>query len=249
MKPKHLISFGILLLSFTSCVSRLERHALSGVIVDIHKQPIAHCAVGETKTDSAGHFFLPELRYHQFLLTEIFVFSEAPPVMYTESIHKKGYKPKNIAYFHQYGGGIRKGASRELDTIYILKEKPLLSETNLLLQGTWKVRNSIKNDSIFMVRKNFGKYCKTRACERFEHIPFTKSNYDEPEPSDHQFYTLTFTAHHFDAMMTEDSTRIHGKWETTAARMIQFESPSKRLNNRYYIQEYDRSYLLLVKVK
>ncbi|WP_375580437.1 hypothetical protein ABWH96_05210 [Marivirga tractuosa] len=248
MKIKHLLFYSLLSWSLSSCISRLERHSLSGVIVDINKKPIAHCTVGETKTDSAGHFFLPELRYNQFLLTE-FLIHEAPPVMYTEDIIKTGYKAKTIAYFHQYGGGIKKGASRELDTIYIVKEKPLQSETKRLLQGTWKVRNSITNDSIFMVRENFAKYCKTRACERFEYIPFTKSSYHEPEPSTNQFYTLTFTSEHFDVIMTTDSIPITGKWKTKTPTEIQLESSLKILNTSYYLQEYDRSYLLLVQVE
>ncbi|WP_339700619.1 hypothetical protein [uncultured Marixanthomonas sp.] len=107
MKTKHFIVYSLLFWSLTSCVSRLERHALSGVIVDINKQPIENCAVAETRTDSTGHFFLPELRYNQFLLTE-FLIHEAPPVMYTEPILRNGFKNKTIEFFHEYGGGKKK---------------------------------------------------------------------------------------------------------------------------------------------
>jgi len=59
-------------ISLQSCVSRLRRPEITGVIVDYDKNPIANCKVGEALTDKNGRFKLAEERYKAFLLTEIF---------------------------------------------------------------------------------------------------------------------------------------------------------------------------------
>ncbi|PVW14778.1 hypothetical protein [Marixanthomonas spongiae] len=246
MKAKYRIVFFILLVCLSSCISRLERHALSGVVVDINKKPIENCAVGETKTDSAGHFFLPEIRRNQFFLSEVLI-REAPPVMYTEPILRKGYKSKTIEFFHEYGGGIKKGAHRVLDTIYLVRAVPSVLETKTLLQGVWKARNSANNDSIIMIRKNFRKYCNTERCNTFKYFPFERDHYKNPMLSESQFYEITFNVDHFESIRSIDSNYVKGDWKVKTSRMLKLKSSSKMLNNDYYLKEYDSSYLLLVK--
>lgn len=117
----QLLFFGAFVITFSSCISRLERPAISGVIVDENKKPIAGCRVGETTTDINGSFHLKEIRYNKFFIPEMFTL-EAPPVMVSEIIDKKGYKKDTINIFQTFGGGQKKGAKLDLGMI-ILKKK------------------------------------------------------------------------------------------------------------------------------
>ncbi|KQB42460.1 hypothetical protein RC62_3466 [Flavobacterium aquidurense] len=104
-------------------VSRCKRPQIVGYIYDsITRKPIENCKVGENITDTNGHFQLKELRYSEFT----FIGNEAPPLFVNEAIIKEGYEEKFIELFNQFGGGIRKGAIHNSDTIF-LKRKPIPS--------------------------------------------------------------------------------------------------------------------------
>ncbi|MFH6991272.1 hypothetical protein [Flavobacterium sp. FlaQc-48] len=105
--------------TFQSClVSRCKRPQIVGYIYDsITRMPIENCKVGENLTDAKGYFELKELRYSQFT----FVGYEAPPLMVNELISKEGYEKKSIALFNPFGGGNRKGALHNADTIFLKK--------------------------------------------------------------------------------------------------------------------------------
>ncbi|QGK74117.1 hypothetical protein [Flavobacterium sp. SLB02] len=105
-----------------SClVSRCKRPQIMGYIYDsISRKPIENCKVGENLTDTKGHFQLKELRYSEFT----FVGYEAPLLMVNEAIIKEGYENKSIQLFNPFGGGIRKGAVHNCDTIF-LKRAPV----------------------------------------------------------------------------------------------------------------------------
>lgn len=122
MTSNKAIAIAVLIVTLSSCVSRLEQHTLYGTVVNMQKDPIANCTVGETKTDSSGYFYLPEKRYNQFLISELFVM-EAPPVAYNIPVKKEGYKTTYISFINSRGGGARKGAIRNLDTICLKKIK------------------------------------------------------------------------------------------------------------------------------
>lgn len=117
----RLFMVAVLALTFSSCISRLGRPAISGVIVDENKKPIEGCRVGETTTDINGSFHLKVIRYNKFFIPEMFML-EAPPVMVSEIIDKKGYKKDTINIFQTFGGGQKKGAKLDLGMI-ILKKK------------------------------------------------------------------------------------------------------------------------------
>nr|WP_299035097.1 hypothetical protein [uncultured Tenacibaculum sp.] len=123
MTSNKAIAIAVLLVILSSCVSRLEQHALYGTIVNMQKHPIVNCTVGTTKTDSSGYFYLPEKRYSKFLLSEMLIV-EAPPVAYKIPIKKEGYKTTYIMYHDSRGGGAKKGAIRNLDTIYLKNNNP-----------------------------------------------------------------------------------------------------------------------------
>lgn len=133
-----LIWLGCILLSFQSCVSRLRRPEITGVIVDYDKNPIANCKVGEALTDKNGRFKLAEERYNAFLLTEIFAM-EAPPLMVFEPVEKEGVEKDAISIFHKWGGGGRKGAKTTIDTIFLKKVNQAFDIPALLKNSDWKL--------------------------------------------------------------------------------------------------------------
>jgi len=105
--------------SFQSClVNRCKRPQITGYIYDFEtRKPIENCNVGETSSQSNGYFSLKEKRYHQFT----FFGFEAPTLAVNEPIKKEGYESQNIQYIQPFGGGMRKGAFHNADTIYIKK--------------------------------------------------------------------------------------------------------------------------------
>lgn len=107
-----------------SClVSRCKRPQIMGYVYDsITRKPIENCQVGENLTDIKGYFQLKELRYCEFT----FIGYEAPPLMVNETIYKEGYEKKSIELFNPFGGGIRKGAVHNADTIF-LKRSPVIT--------------------------------------------------------------------------------------------------------------------------
>lgn len=82
------------------------------------KLPIENCNVGETSTNGSGYFNLKEKRYRQFT----FVGYEAPPLMVNEAVYKEGYQREYINLHNPFGGGMRKGAIYNMDTIYLKKK-------------------------------------------------------------------------------------------------------------------------------
>lgn len=100
-----------------SClVTRCKRPQIVGYVYDsITRKPIENCSVGESLTNTKGYFQLKELRYSEFT----FMGYEAPPLMVNEPISKEGYKNKSIELFNPFGGGQKKGAIHNADTIFL----------------------------------------------------------------------------------------------------------------------------------
>lgn len=117
----------ILLISFSlqSClVSRCKRPQIVGYIYDADSgQPIENCKVGEVLSQNNGYFSLTEKRYHQFT----FFGYEAPPLSVFEVIQKEGYESQHIQLMSLFGGGAKKGALHNADTLY-LKRMPVKIE-------------------------------------------------------------------------------------------------------------------------
>lgn len=105
--------------SLQSClVNRCKRPQITGYIYDAEtKQPIENCKVGETVSQSNGYFSLVEKRHHQFT----FFGFEAATLAVNEAIEKEGYESQNIQFMQPFGGGMKKGAFHNADTIYIKK--------------------------------------------------------------------------------------------------------------------------------
>ncbi|KAF2080809.1 hypothetical protein [Flavobacterium sharifuzzamanii] len=111
----------LILVSFSlqSClVSRCERPQITGYIYDAEtKLPIVNCKVGEVLSQSNGYFSLKEKRYRQFT----FFGFEAPTLAVNEVVEKENYESQNIQFMQPFGGGMKKGAFHNADTIYIKK--------------------------------------------------------------------------------------------------------------------------------
>lgn len=155
-----------LLLSLQSCISRLRRPEISGVIVDYDKNPIANCKVGEALTDQNGKFTLPEMRYNAFLPTEIFAM-EAPPLMVLEPIEKEGYEKDEISIFHSRGGGQPKGAKTVMDTIFLRKINQQFDIPALLKNSEWQLGYTKNADTLLLVKNGFKEWCKTDRCNPY----------------------------------------------------------------------------------
>lgn len=101
-------------------VSRTARPIIKGYVYDAEtKTPLRGCMVGNTFTDNRGYYEMKEKRYLQFTTPG----TEAPPVMLRERVIMEGYQPDSLFSLHLYGGGMPKGASWIMDTIFMKKER------------------------------------------------------------------------------------------------------------------------------
>ncbi|WP_293786097.1 hypothetical protein [uncultured Pedobacter sp.] len=152
-KKRFLILFAVSITLFSSCISRLSRPAISGTILDYDSKPIAGCKVGETITDANGKFFLKEIRYNKFLLTELFTM-EAPPLHFSENIKKEGYLSYNIEGFNRFGGGQSKGASITIDTVYLKRINEVIKPEDYIYTK-WKFSANKNLDTLYGINENF----------------------------------------------------------------------------------------------
>ena len=143
----------ILFCSLSSCISRLSRPALSGTVLGYNNQPIPGCKVGEAVTDVNGKFYLKEIRYNAFFLTEMFIM-ETPPLHVEEIIEKPGYKTVTIAIHETFGGGKRKGAHYAMDTIFLKKNNEVLVAERLIL-AKWNFYANKNADTLYATNANF----------------------------------------------------------------------------------------------
>lgn len=160
------LSLCFIVLSFQSCISRLRRPEITGVIVDYDKNPIANCKVGEALTDKNGKFRLDEQRYNAFFLTEMFAM-EAPPLMVMEMVEKTDFQSDAISIFHKWGGGRRKGATYKIDTVFLRRINQTFNVSALLKNSDWKLGFTKYADTIYLVKDGFENWCKTDRCSPF----------------------------------------------------------------------------------
>lgn len=156
----------LIALSLQSCISRLRRPEITGVVVDYDKNPIANCKVGEALTDKNGRFKLPEKRYNAFLLSEMFVM-EAPPLMVFEPIDKEGYEKDAVSIYSKWGGGQRKGAKTVIDTIFLKRINQTFDVSALLKNSDWQLGFTKHADTIYFIKNGFKDWCKTDRCSPF----------------------------------------------------------------------------------
>lgn len=261
---KIIIALNCLLL--VSCVSRLSRPVLIGTITDFNGKPIKNCSVGESFTDKNGKFTLSEIRYNQFLLTEIFQM-EAPPLMVSEIISKKGYEPKEIYAFSTFGGSGKKGSKWDLGTIRLKSTNNKLPD---LSNSNWQISTNKEMDSVYFIRSNFHDICKTRKCNDFYYYynqysdNYLSSSNKNNLPlgvsrklinvnfeSDKNFSIEKITQYgnkdgSWGNSKENDTVTANGAWGFNEGKNT-FTSNFNELNGVYEIAEFDYEYILMIK--
>lgn len=257
-------------ISLQSCVSRLRRPEITGVIVDYDKNPIANCKVGEALTDKNGRFKLAEERYNAFLLTEIFAM-EAPPLMVFEPVEKEGFEKDAISIFHKWGGGRRKGAKTTIDTIFLKKINQAFDISALLKSSDWKLGFTKQADTIYLLKDGFIEWCKTDRCSPFysEYQGLVDNAYtgakNLPEGMIRRMIEVRFDAEKspfkinmiceynstFDGPnRPADTTNTKGSYQVlNNTKMIFDAGKIKELTGKYNISEVDLYQMKLTKVK
>lgn len=138
---------------FSGCISRLSRPAITGTILDYQNKPVVGCKVGETVTDANGKFYLKEIRYSKFFIPEMF-YMEAPPLRYMEEIKKEGFLSYRIEAFSTFGGGQGKGATANIDTIYIKRTNEAIKAEDYIYTK-WKFAANKNLDTLYGTNANF----------------------------------------------------------------------------------------------
>lgn len=265
-----LVISGLFILSFSSCVSRLARPEIRGVIMDYHRNPVADCKVGETITAKDGSFSLPERRYRKFLLSEMFMM-EAPPLMVMERIEKEGFEPDDIYLFNRYGGGISRGAKHHIDTLFLKRADQQFDIAALLKDKTWNAGLTKNADTLYLIRTDFNTHCKTRKCQIFydkyyeltDNYSLSTSARNLPETITRRSVNLTFKADQtFDYKQVQnyrdghksplnnkgiDSLQASGKWKVNDNKILQLDLKKPAIASHYRLAEIEEYKLMLIK--
>lgn len=249
----------IAILMLSSCVSRLIRPSLTGIIVDFDGNPIENCTVGSVKTDKDGYFKLAEIRKGRFFFTEVFAM-EAPPVFVSERIHKEGYEDERIEIFHKYGGGLPKGTQWNLDSIHIMESS--FDDYAKLLQNSWIAVDVADENALYLLRYNFKERCKTEKCNIISNklYPYiNKSSGDTTATRIHlnlkengkmdvvkilYYGNKSSSAPDFKA---NDTLRTQGKWSFKSNNLL-LSSDLKEINGNYLVSEIEYEYIILGKL-
>lgn len=254
----------------SSCISRLRRPEITGVIVDYDKKPIVNCKVGEVLTDMYGRFKLTEERYNTFFLAEMFVM-EAPPLMVMEMIEKIGFEKDVISIHSSRGGGQRKGAKYKIDTVFLRKVNQTFDVSALLENSDWKLGFTKHADTIYLVKDGFREWCKTDRCSPFysEYQALTDNYYSGdknlPEGMIRRSIDINFDREKsplkiemiceyrstFDGPnRPPDTTNTKGTFQVlNNAKMIFEAGEIKQISGKYNISEVDLFQMKLTKVK
>ncbi|WP_316751855.1 hypothetical protein [Pedobacter gandavensis] len=253
----------------SSCISRLARPAISGVIVDYDKNPVADCRVGETVTDKNGSFYLKELRYNKFLLSEMMIM-EAPPLHVDEPIVKAGFVSDAIILHNPRGGGQAKGAKYQIDTIFLKRTNQQFDLAALLVNKDWKLSYTKNADTIYMLRSGFAEWCKTDKCRKFfnDYEALTDNYYHSNSKNlsagvIKRFIDLKFEGDHsgrlqlvkhykstFEGPNKEsDTLNTRFKWALVNTDVIQFKVPQQtEISYSYQVASIDLYQMMLVKL-
>lgn len=260
-----------IILGLSSCVSRLARPEISGVIVTYDKKPVVGCKVGEVITGNNGRFVLPEQRYHAFMLTEMLVM-EAPPLMVHEPIEKDGFEKDAISLFSSHGGGQRKGAKYNIDTIFLKRNNQQFDVPELLNNSKWKLSYNKTADTIYLVKYGFREWSKTVRCSPFyrEYEVLTDNQYGSkaknlPEGMTKRFIDIEFKMqksiiqiqeidhykHTFDGVnKMPDTLNTRGSWKLTADNMLRLDvNKMKSVSGKFELSEIDLYQLKLTRIE
>ncbi len=263
---RKIIPFLIFLLFFASCISRLRRPAMDGFVVDYNNQAIEGCIVGETITDSTGYYYLKELRYNQFLLTELFAM-EAPPLHVYEPVEKDGYIGTSISAHSTFGGGAGKGAHWNMDTIFLRKKNEVF-DVDKMVQNHWSFSANKYLDTLYCINANFNPQARDKQDFYYEYMSHCDDYYKKfknptlPDSIIKRKYEVTLddTGHFMASKYVmyryygigkfnrpPDTTKVVGTYKYENGNLA-FHSALKELNAIYKIDSIDRDLLILSKI-
>lgn len=270
MKKLLLITIGLFLaVIVSSCwVSRLSRPQITGVIVDYNKNPIQNCKVGETVTDSTGHFLLPEKRYIEFVPI---IVMEAPPMFVREPIRKEGFVDSEIHSFSQFGGSGRKGSKWEMDTIFLEKKNQKFNIRNLL-EGNWEFSGTDNYNTLYFIKNSFRENCKTKNCQDFyyRYSAYNDDYYNSgpkklPQGilkrawklqfiNDHTFQAQRIRTFDNDSILYElrkqpDTLAIKGEWIIEKELQLQLKTTFSEMNKTFKIDSLNIFYFKLIETR
>ncbi|MGG6229508.1 hypothetical protein [Tenacibaculum sp. SDUM215027] len=256
MKIQSLISLLIIFIITTSCVSKVVRPKLIGVIVNEQGKPIDSCIVGETYTDKNGKFELSEITTREFF--SIFGTSS---VFISEQIRKEGYEPKDLIARNRYGS-VRKGSIWNMDTIFLRKKINNFSKIDL--NDYWLASMTKKLDTVFMTKKNL-EYDEMK-------IDFISRNYDTyskgyyylginnlPKNVFERYIELDLTDTilkiqrvlvYGDSITSEktkyDTVYSQGKWKQDN-QLLYFQTDLPEINGTYKVTDFNHDSMELIK--
>jgi hypothetical protein len=255
-----------------SCISRLERPEITGVVLDYKNKPIADCIVGETKTNNEGEFVLPEMRGNKFFLSEI-IAMEAPPLFIHEAITKDGFESDAFVYFSRFGGGQSKGAKFNIGAIYLRMKNEKINIQHIL-QKDWLCSATKNLDTLFFVNQQLPEFYQT---EKFTSFYNTYEKYTDnylhsfgpnnlPNgvirkkinvhfEKNQDFRTTKIIqygnkegAKSNDSYPANDTLKYSGRWIQSNDSTLQFITDDEELNHKYKIIHSDLSFLKLKKI-
>ncbi|AWG25135.1 carboxypeptidase-like regulatory domain-containing protein [Flavobacterium kingsejongi] len=246
----------LLLITFSSCISRLQRPEIRGTVTDFEGNPIPGAAIAETQSQNDGSFTLKEQRYSQFLITELLTM-EAPPLAYGFTITKEGYQEKHFFEMSTHGGGARKGNTHTIDTIF-MKRAAASPIDPKLFEKSWDVRSTQNADTLFFIHPNFQARCITQDCAIF-HQQYSKAGIENSKNqrattfSGIPQFTVTFQKENQLSiqMIQKDSKEAilyKGKWALKKDQ-LELESKTSPLHPSYTIKDFERNYFILIRNK
>ncbi len=268
---KLTIGLFLIILGLSSCVSRLSRPEISGVIVGYDNKPVAGCKIGEAVTGINGHFILREQRYQAFMLSEIMVM-EAPPLMVHAPIEKDGFEKDAVSLWSPRGGGQSKGAKYNLDTIYLKRNDEQFDIPALLNNSKWRLSYNKTADTIYLVKYGFTAWCKTDRCGRFysSYEALTDNQYADrvknlPEGIIKRFIDIELESHksvlkiqeidHYartsDEVIKKPDTLIAGgSWKLTTDNLLWFDIHNmKSISGKFKLSDIDLYQLRLIRTE
>lgn len=192
---------------------------------------------------------------------------EAPPLRVNERIEKEGFESDEIYLFNPHGGGSSRGAKYNIDTIFLKRLDQQLDIAALLQEKTWNVAVTKNADTLYLIRSDFQKQCKTGKCQTFyntwygltDNYPGNRHNL--PEGIIRQSIQLSFKASHLidyksvqqygssSATKTKerDSLETTGKWRFIAPDKVQIELKGTPFTHTYRLAETDYYKLIFIK--
>jgi len=253
---KKIFSLLIISILTISCISKVHRPKLIGVIVDEQGVPIDCCMIGETFTDKNGRYELPEIAS-----TEFFSFFGGIPVFIEEQIKKNGYEERLLSA-RSGRGGIPIGTIWEMDTVRLRKK--ITDFSTIKLKGIWLAGMTKNLDTVFLTKKDLeydeGKIdFISNKCDTYSRGYYFLGINNLPKNIFERHIELDLTGNilkvkrvliYGDTITSEktkyDTIYTHGKWKQEY-KTLYFHTNLPEINGAYNVVDFNYDSMQLVK--